>query len=779
MSGMRSLVLALALIAVLPLTAPAAPSVGALASNPSTVSVGIPATLTVTVEITDPTVLNVVLQRVGPTGVLTNLGTMVDNGTAGDPVAGDRIFTRLVPVNETSTGLIRFRVSAAFRGLARRITSAELGVQVGVVLAPNFAATIRGPAGTVLAIQPNTFEVEIVAGIAPTPLGTIVAPTGNLALVSSIDIILEPTEFTGLLIPPADPVDVSVPAPAGTPNGTPFIIAQQATVDAANGTGLVPRLLATAAAVVVNGQIVTGTGVPANPLPGVKQPGAYAVVTATGSGFVTGIVSDASGPVSGAIVSSNTNPLVDITDGDGRFNLFISGGPFTLTAFHALLGARGTASGTIAVHGSTVQANVTLAPLAVPVVARDGIRNAGFERCVGTDSDQVGNLTGNWAFAGDVEAINSFGPTGAGHVITPTEGKCMVSLSTSDASAGGTGSTLKQKFRIPAGVRTLSFDFNFVSEELEEWPGSAFNDAFEAVVTVFQGSTDTVVAKFTVARVEVSEFVNGGFTAVGDCEFPGGDDTCGAAGWRTATVDLSAFSGELSPMTAELSFSVVDGGDALYDTHVFIDNIRFGTVWVDAKVIRPSTATLSRIDRDVRLASEILSQAGLIVRLRPRAPESVVLNNPGGLDEVNLTFVERSVGCPSPPQRLNGIVTAEVLLAMGLARSAVSTDANGYYVLTSNRSVAGYAVGSDEFCTDVVLQQNGGFFIMDVGASIQRVLAHELTHLLVSPANARTTTEHGNTDPINIMYVSGAKLDGISRAQSANINRPNAPLVQP
>src|SRR2546430_14244534 len=136
----------------------------------------------------------------------------------------------------------------------------------------------------------------------------------------------------------------------------------------------------------------------------------------------------------------------------------------------------------------------------------------------------------------------------------------------------------------------------------------------------------------TFAQVSVNQ--SGGFTLIGDCFFPGGDDTCGQTGWRTGSVNLSAFAGTTTPITVELLFSADDRGDNIYDTHVLVDNIRVATWWVDAKIISGAAADVARVQNEVRGANEILSQAGLNIRLRSVR----TIADPGGLLDTDLTW---------------------------------------------------------------------------------------------------------------------------------------------
>src|SRR5262245_26013658 len=105
------------------------PTVGTPVAQPSTLLVNQTTLLTVTSRITsspDHAVVpaSVKLEGVDAQGTMVaNLGTMHDDGTRGDAVTGDGIFTVQVSLRETTLGTLRLRVAATFRAGPRRITS--------------------------------------------------------------------------------------------------------------------------------------------------------------------------------------------------------------------------------------------------------------------------------------------------------------------------------------------------------------------------------------------------------------------------------------------------------------------------------------------------------------------------------------------------------------------------------------------------------------------------------------------------------------------------------
>jgi hypothetical protein len=109
----------------------AAPSIGTTAVSPTVVGVNTPAQVTVTAQISDATLISTsvnILQTDATGRVLANLGRMYDDGTNGDTVSGDKTFSRSFPLTTSSLGDTYFQVTAAFKGMARRQTSALLKV---------------------------------------------------------------------------------------------------------------------------------------------------------------------------------------------------------------------------------------------------------------------------------------------------------------------------------------------------------------------------------------------------------------------------------------------------------------------------------------------------------------------------------------------------------------------------------------------------------------------------------------------------------------------------
>lgn len=131
---------------LLPAEIVSAATVGETNVSPSVVQTGVATLVTVTSVITDPTLIpgGASLQRLNSSGaVMATLGTLRDDGTAGDAVANDGTYTARVTILESAPSTITLRVSAAFRGTLRRVFSAPLSVIV--TDQPPLDLTIQSP----------------------------------------------------------------------------------------------------------------------------------------------------------------------------------------------------------------------------------------------------------------------------------------------------------------------------------------------------------------------------------------------------------------------------------------------------------------------------------------------------------------------------------------------------------------------------------------------------------------------------------------------------------
>ena len=84
---------------------------------------------------------SVTLVRCDASGkALNNIGTLYDDGTHGDVSSGDNIFSSQMVFNETKTGTVYFKSSAAYKGTLKRVFSDV--VALSIISAPTPEATL-------------------------------------------------------------------------------------------------------------------------------------------------------------------------------------------------------------------------------------------------------------------------------------------------------------------------------------------------------------------------------------------------------------------------------------------------------------------------------------------------------------------------------------------------------------------------------------------------------------------------------------------------------------
>lgn len=172
---------------------------------------------------------------------------------------------------------------------------------------------------------------------------------------------------------------------------------------------------------------------------------------------------------------------------------------------------------------------------------------------------------------GDFEEgnLNGFITDGDGRVITqlsyiePYNGYYMGIISTGLGYTEAQGS-ISQTFCLPDNPDlTLSFNWNFLSEEFMEYVGSQYQDYFKVLLvdqngtehTLFSKSIDEIAAGYELTHVSPEIVFDRG-------------DVYGT-GWLNLQLDLSAYAGQ----HVTLIFAASDIGDSIYDTAILLDNI--------------------------------------------------------------------------------------------------------------------------------------------------------------------------------------------------------------
>lgn len=190
-----------------------------------------------------------------------------------------------------------------------------------------------------------------------------------------------------------------------------------------------------------------------------------------------------------------------------------------------------------------------------------GIMNPDFEN----------NLSG-WTKDGDGRSISKLGG------VKPTSGEKMAIIST------GLGYTLEkgsiyQKVYIPEEATSMTFDWNFLSEEFLEFIGSGYDDPFNVTLSISdENNTSDVVLELGVNEIasmfNATEYNGGDLVSVSpEISFDRGD--VWMTDWQTQIVDMSKYAGEF----VTIQFCVQDAIDTVYTTAVLIDNIQFNAVF--------------------------------------------------------------------------------------------------------------------------------------------------------------------------------------------------------
>lgn len=215
-----------------------------------------------------------------------------------------------------------------------------------------------------------------------------------------------------------------------------------------------------------------------------------------------------------------------------------------------------------------------LPPSGTPTAVATGFL-AGFPR----DGADYGILTsGDANLADDANTSGSSGTANGGN---PVRGNTDYDVT-----------VLRIDLDVPSGVNCLvGIEFRFLSDEYPEFVGTAFNDAF---------ILELDATSWTTSGSEISAPDNFAFDPTGSVisiNAAGGTSMTAAAAEGTtydgATPVLTAAT-PITPGMHSLYISIFDQGDQIYDSAVFLDNLRFGTVADVATECRPGAQVVDQ-----------------------------------------------------------------------------------------------------------------------------------------------------------------------------------------
>lgn len=194
------------------------------------------------------------------------------------------------------------------------------------------------------------------------------------------------------------------------------------------------------------------------------------------------------------------------------------------------------------------------------------------------------NGTSNRALAGFPTDGSTFGILTSGNVSNIPNVGTFSSVSNGGASVRGDTdmdvSILKTDVSVPSGANCLTFDFKFLSEKFPNFVGGSVNDAFVAELdsSTWTKSSNTTTAPNNFAFDSAGQVVSINSTGVGGMTAADGAGAAFDGNTEGAGTGVLHASHQVTPGAHSLYFSIFDQGDTIYDSAVFLDNLRIGFV---------------------------------------------------------------------------------------------------------------------------------------------------------------------------------------------------------
>ena len=148
----------------------------------------------------------------------------------------------------------------------------------GIIVPPGVGKTIEGEGGTSITIEPGSVPYEVAVNISPIAPKDLVADQGNMVSVGAVELLFQPTQFNGSVLPPTAALKLSIPAPIKLPVDSVILVTQQILTDSLGDpkrdvkASLKEQFVAVGTASVKKGKIVSQSG---GVLPGVFSGGLF------------------------------------------------------------------------------------------------------------------------------------------------------------------------------------------------------------------------------------------------------------------------------------------------------------------------------------------------------------------------------------------------------------------------------------------------------------------------------------------------------------------------
>jgi hypothetical protein len=263
-------------------------------------------------------------------------------------------------------------------------------------------------------------------------------------------------------------------------------------------------------------------------------------------------------------------------------------------------------------------------------------------------SDRIGTHVFNQTVSNFPINGNSFAVLSSGNAADATrpnsEGGLSTELSGLNNTQGNDLVQLSMTIKVPQGATRWAVDWKFLSEEYPEYVGTAYNDAF--LIEATHNSFDNSLSTFQIVNGNEIQAPNN--FALDEQGKIVSINTSGLIGMKPSYGTGTTYDGSTASLTAvgwvpenatiiTIVFSIMDLGDSILDTTVFLDNFRFlnpihilpgGTVhfyamvpenqvqakahntWVGSDVVMTLTSPSGRIIDRNTLAEDILHSLG-------------------------------------------------------------------------------------------------------------------------------------------------------------------------
>lgn len=167
------------------------------------------------------------------------------------------------------------------------------------------------------------------------------------------------------------------------------------------------------------------------------------------------------------------------------------------------------------------------------------------------------------SFVGDGAILESQGdiiPNFGSKYAAITTGNALIS----DSSAVGGSSSMMILGPISKSMKKLTFNYDFVSTEFNEYVGSVYDDCAMVTITGPNGTISKFIT--SVNTIESNNTACVGFAKLPDT----GDEYAGHIGWQTMSFDITEVG-----TPAYITFTVTDVKDGIYSSALVVDNITY------------------------------------------------------------------------------------------------------------------------------------------------------------------------------------------------------------